>query len=333
MKKHKNLLEKTAEFENLYNAYLKARRGKNEIKEVASFTYALENELFNLQDELVNGTYKTGKYHNFVLYEPKKRLISALPFRDRIVHHAVCNVISPIFETTFIHDSYACRKNKGTHKGIARLQKFIAKTPSFYCLKCDVSKYFQSVDNAVLKQLLRKKIADKKMLDVLDGIIDSFAEGIPIGNLTSQLFANIFLTDLDNYAKHALKAEYYIRYMDDFIILDSSKKNLHEMKSKIALFLASMNLQLHPKKAVIFPAKQGIDFLGYVVYEHHKKARKSTVKRFIKRVKQKISQYNAHSISFEKLLESFNSWNAYLGHADTFSLKKSIYQNYFKNIM
>jgi len=321
-------------YENLHNAYLKARRGKNDIAEVLQFTYNLEEGLLKLQYELENQTYRTGKYRHFIIFEPKERKISALPFRDRIVHHAVCSVIEPIFDSRFIYDSYACRKGKGTHAGADRIQKFIRKANNnYYVLKCDVSKYFQSVDHEILKQVIREKIADKKLLQLLDNIIDSAERGIPIGNLTSQLFANIYLNKLDEHVKYELKIKYYVRYMDDFIILHESKQSLHEIKEKINLFLVSMKLTLHPRKVNICPITLGIDFLGYRIFYNHRLVRKSTVKRFLKNTKTKLKKYGSGIMDFDKLMESFNSWEAYMSHANSAALKKNLYQEYFKNVM
>jgi RNA-directed DNA polymerase len=378
MKTHKNLFQEVCEFKNLYNAYLKARKGKNNIAEVLEFTYNLENELLKLQYELRSQTYKTGKYRHFIIFEPKERKISALPFRDRVVHHAICSVIGQIFEKRFIYDSYACRKGKGTHAGVDRIQKFIRKVNSnYYVLKCDVSKYFPSVNHEILKQLIREKIADKKLLQLLDKIIDSSKEqetqsytdqkvninfqvedkipalsfssvsspkksfegfadlqkGIPIGNLTSQLFANIYLTKLDEYIKYELKIKYYIRYMDDFIILHESKQELHEVKEKIILFFASIKLTQHPKKANIFPIALGVDFLGYRIFNNYKLVRKSTVKRFLKNVKGKLKKYDSGIMIFDKLMESFNSWESYMDYGNSYNLKKSLQEEYFKNVI
>ena len=342
MKTHKNLFQEVCEFENLYNAYLKAKKGKNDIAEVLEFTYNLENELLKLQYELRNQTYKTGKYRHFIIFEPKERKISALPFRDRVVHHAICSVIELIFEKKFIYDSYACRKGKGTHAGVDRVQKFIKRVNSnYYVLKCDVSKYFPSVNHEILKQIIREKIADKKLLQLLDKIVDSSEEqnvqsslqkGIPIGNLTSQLFANIYLTKLDEYVKYELKIKYYIRYMDDFVIMHESKKYLHEVKEKIIFFFISMKLTLHPKKANIFPIVLGIDFLGYRIYNNHRLVRKSTVKRFLKNVKGKLKKYDYGNMDFNKLMESFNSWESYMDYGNSYNLKKSLHERYFKNV-
>lgn len=334
MKTYNNLFQEVCKYENLYDAYLKARRCKNSIAEVLMFGYNLENELLKLQYELENQTYRTGKYRHFIIFEPKERKISALPFRDRIVHHAICSVIEPIFDLRFIYDSYACRKGKGTHAGADRIQKFIRKANNnYYVLKCDVSKYFQSVDHEILKQVIREKIADKKLLQLLDNIIDSAERGIPIGNLTSQLFANIYLNKLDEHVKYELKIKYYVRYMDDFIILHESKQSLHEIKEKINLFLVSMKLTLHPKKVNICPITLGIDFLGYRIFYNHRLVRKSTVKRFLKNTKTKLEKYDSGIMDFDKLMESFNSWEAYMSHANSTALKKNLYQEYFKNVM
>jgi retron-type reverse transcriptase len=331
MKTCKNLFENIISLENLYNAYIKARRGKSERKEVLKFTYNLEKELFKLQNQLINGEYKIGKYRRFIIFEPKKREISALPFRDRVVQHAICNIIEPIFEKKFIHDSYACRKGKGSHAGLKRLRKFLIKG-DFYILKCDIKSYFPSINHEVLKKILKKTIADLRLIKILDEIIDSSEKGLPIGNLTSQLFANIYLNELDYFVKHELKIKLYIRYMDDFIILHENKEILCKIKEDIIKFLCSLRLEMHETKARIFPHEMGIDFLGYVVFGNYMKARKRTVKRGMKKLKNKMKKYDKEVITFDKLMESINSFDAYLNHADTHSLKKNLKQE-MKNVM
>lgn len=333
MRRHDNLFEKVCTFENLYNAYLKARKSKNDRAEVLRFNYDVESELIRLESELRNGTYKTGKYRQFTIFEPKERKIFVLPFRDRVVHHAVYSILYPIYDNIFIADSFACRENKGTHVGIERLESFIrASDNDSYVLKCDVSKYFPSVNHSILKRVLRKKIKDVRLLSLLDTIIDSAQEGIPIGNLTSQLFANIYLNELDYYVKHDLGVKYYLRYMDDFIVIHKSKSFLGVLKSKIKVFFESLKLSMHPKKANVFPLTDGVDFLGYRVFSDYRLARKSTVFRFLRNTKKKIKRYHLREISFDKLLDSFNSWFAYLGHANTFGLKKSLMARYHKNV-
>jgi len=318
---------------NLNKSYLKARKGKNSSEEVLTFTFNLETELIKLQEQLINENYKTGEYRHFIIFEPKERKISALPFRDRVVHHAICSIISPIFEKRFIYDSYACRKKKGTHEGVKRIQNFVRKSGEyFYVLKCDISKYFQSVNKERLKDIIKQKIADEKLLRLINHIIDSSDEGIPIGNLTSQLFANVYLNSLDEYIKYELRVRFYIRYMDDFLIIKESKKELHKIKEQIKLFLISLRLTLHPKKTNVFPIILGIDGLGYKIFKDYKLARKSTVKRFIKNSKKKINLYERSEISFDKLMETFNSWDAYMSHADTYALKNKIHEEYLKNV-
>jgi len=334
MKTFKNLYGKICSYENLYGAYLKAKRGKSKSEEVLYFTYNLENELDKLQCELINGEYKTGEYRHFVIFEPKERKISALPFRDRVVHHAICSVIGPIFEKKFIFDSYACRKKKGTHAGVMRLQKFIrGVSEDAYVLKCDISKYFFSVDCRVLKRIIRKKISDEKLLCLLDNVIDSSKSGIPIGNLTSQLFANIYLNELDEFVKYELREKYYVRYMDDFLILNESKYELHKVKDKIELFLSSIKLKFHPKKVNIFPVRLGVDFLGYRIFRDYRLIRKSTVRRFIRNVNRKIRRCDLGVVSFDKLLESFNSWEAYMGYGNSYKLRNSLYVMYFRDVV
>jgi len=363
MKTSKNLIGKVASFENLHRAYLKARKGKSGSAEALLFGYNLETELLLLQRELLGGDFCTGKYRNFTVFEPKRRVISALPFRDRVAQHAICAIIEPIFERKFIAGSYACRKGKGTHKAVRRLKAFIssagascqsansvgaagealplrkggsagacgAKAP--YVLKCDIRKYFASVDHGILKKLVRRKIGCRALLAALDNIIDSFRQGIPIGNLTSQLFANIYLTELDHHITGALRQRRYLRYMDDFVLVSCSKKRLHEAKGNISSFLGKLGLALHGAKAAAFPAACGTPFLGYVVRATHTTPKRRTVMRFVRRMKAKIRGYGGGRLPFPKLLESFNSWGAYLSHSRSFLLGRSICANNFRNVM
>jgi len=348
MKTHKNLIGAVACFENLHRAYLKARKGKGRSDEALRFGYNLETELLRMQREILGGAFRTGTYRNFTVFEPKMRMISALPFRDRVVHHAICAIIEPIFERKFIHGSYACRIGKGTHKAVGKLKAFIssagvacqggssdgcgAKAP--YVLKCDIRKYFASVDHGILKGLLRKKIGCRALLAALDNIIDSFPQGIPIGNLTSQLFANIYLTELDHHITGTLRQRRYLRYMDDFVLVSCSKKGLHETKRDISAFLGKkLRLALHGTKAVAFPSACGTPFLGYVVRATHITPKRRTVMRFVQGAKAKIRGYDGGRLPFSKLLESFNSWEAYLSHSRSFLLKRSICANNFRNVM
>jgi len=339
MKTYKNLFNKICSFENLHLAYLKARKCKRYRDEILKFSYNSEENLLKLQEELLTQTYQHGANREFIVCDSKKRKIKASPFRDRVVHHALCRIIEPIFDKGFIDDSYACRKERGTHKAIKRLEKFIKSAnttlrerrlcPGIYCLQCDISKYFDSINHKILLEIIGKKIVDKKILWLIEEILNSSEEkpgiGIPIGNLTSQLFANVYLNELDQFVKHRLWIKYYIRYMDDFLILDYNKKELHRTKEEIGEFLGDkLKLKLHPKKANVFPVGESIDFLGYRIFSTHRLLRKSTVKRFIKRTKDYQRKLTKGLMSEEKFNNSLQSWLAYAEHANSWRLRKNL---------
>lgn len=324
---YKDLFYQVYEFRNLYNAYLKARIEKRYREDVLLFTSNLENELVRLMRELKAGYYCPGKYHTFNVYEPKKREISSLPFRDRIVQHAVNNVIEPVFEKIFIYDSYACRKNKGTHSGVERLTHFLRSlSPKAYCFKGDIAGCFPSINQGILKRAIAEKITDEKMLSLINIIISSHYApgktdcGLPVGNLTSQLFSNIYLNKLDYFVKHNLRCRCYIRYVDDFIVLDEDKRKLAVIKEEIEKFLnGNLKLKLN-RKSSIFPVKQGVDFLGYRTWRTHRLLRKSSVKR----MKRKIKEFLAGEISPEKMIPVLSSWMGHASHANTYNLKERI---------
>ena len=262
----------------------------------------------------------------FYVYDPKHRLISAPPFVDRIVHHAIVNVIDPVFDKSFIEDSYACRKGKGAHKAVKRLQIFLRKTKTNYALKCDISKYFAHIDHDILFALIRKKVTDRRLLVLLRHIIDSYPEGIPIGNLTSQLFANIYLDPLDRYIKQDLRRRYYLRYVDDFLILGESKDDLKKVLDQITVFLSEhLKLELHPKKVRIFPTWLGVDFVGYVVFPDHICLRSKNVRRFRKKLKKLTVQLERGNIDQEYFESSINSWIGHASHADSFRLRQKLF--------
>lgn len=301
---------------NLYNAYLKARKHKRYRSEVLKFSYALEENLIQIQNELIWRTYTVGPYRPFIVYEPKKRQIVALPFKDRVVQHAVNNVIEPIFDKRMIYDSYACRKGKGTHRAARRLAFFLGKQNIHYFLKADIASYFASINHSILKDLIREQIEDTEMLWLIDTIINhSNGPGLPIGNLTSQLFANVYLHELDCWMKNEIGVNYYLRYMDDFVVLHKSKKYLLELLKETEAFLSShLALQLNPKTRIDC-IKNGIEFVGYRVWNRNKLIKKQSLKRMKKRVK----AWKEGIISSQKLLSSFSSW---VGHcADTASHK------------
>lgn len=309
MKTFNNLYEKIYDFDNLFAAYKMARKNKRFKDEVMQFTLQLEDNLIEIHNELVYESYQPGRYREFLVREPKERLVLALPFKDRVVHQAICRVIEPIFDRTFIYDTYACRKNKGVLAGVKRLWYFLNKMQTnnnnVYCLKMDVKKYFYSIDHDILKRLVRRKIRCKRTLSLLDIIIDSTDNpGIPVGNLTSQLFANIYLSRLDHYIKEDLRAKYYVRYMDDMVILCGDKKKLWEILGAIKEFLwRELRLELNSKTQV-FNVNRGIDFLGYRQFSNIRILRKRTIIKNYRKFK-KLNRVN-NDRKIGKSLASFN---------------------------
>jgi hypothetical protein len=366
-KTYKNLFNKIIDAKNLVSAFHNASEGKRYRATVMNFEKNLGRNILLLQQELLAKQYQPGNYHFFYLFDPKKRKISAAPFRDRIVHHAVYRIIEPIFNEKFIFDSFACRQVKGSHRAVNRLQKFLItnirgisererererERETIYCLKCDVSKCFPSVNHNILIQILKKKIKEENTIWLLEQIIKSYEtddehdnlfppnshfricrpRGIPIGNLTSQIFINIYLNELDQYVKHQLKVRYYVRYVDDFIILSKDKRYLQELTETIRTFLYDkLYLTLHPKKVSISPSDKGIDFLGYVIFKEHILLRTRNVKSFRKRLKKYRQLYLDSKTDKEKeekekkIMESITAWLAHAEHADTYQLRKSIF--------
>jgi RNA-directed DNA polymerase len=321
----RRLYDKICTFENIYNAYTKARRGKRHTDEVLEFEYNLEANLHNIQDELINQTYTTGKYRRFKVFEPKEREIAALPFKDRIVQHAIYKILMPIYEARFIHQSYACRENKGTHAGAdqaERMMRIVQRNHGqVYALKADIAKYFYSVDHKVLKEQLKRHIQCKKTINLLEDIIDSTnsTAGIPIGNLTSQLFANLYLHDIDMYIKSTLKEKYYTRYMDDFVVIHHDKRHLQEILVKIKEYLTT-NLKLTTNaKTQIFEVvstSRSLDFLGYKIWTTHRNIRKSSAKRMTRQLKIFRKQPKTRE-TFAKQRASVRSWLAHCKKANS----------------
>ena len=289
MKTHNNIYNKIYEFDNLHKAYLKARKCKRYRQEVMDFTNNLEENLIQLHNELIYKMYEPSPYRSFIVKEPKERLILCLPFRDRVIQHAICNIIEPIFENIFIKDSYACRKNKGVIAGVERVEKFVSevsKTGDIFCLKMDVKKYFYSINHDVLKRIIRKKIRCKDTLKLLDNIINSVDNpGLPIGSLTSQLFANVYLNQIDHFIKEELRIKQYIRYMDDMVILSNSKSLLKQQLDEIAGYIENVLMLKLNNKTQIFPIERGLDFLGYRQFKHYRILRKRVLKTNYKKFK------------------------------------------------
>jgi len=305
------LWENFIDFENIYRGYLVAARGKRYRDEVLSFKSELEENIFSIIKDLKENAYEPLPFRHFWISDPKRRLISAPAFRDRVVHHALVRIIEPVFERRFINESFACRVGKGTHAAMWYVHKCtqLAKRrwSEYYVLKGDVTKFFPSINHNVLKKIIRRSIRDKKILNILDIIIDSYETegkhktGMPIGTLTSQLFANIYLDPLDHLLKETFNIKYYARYMDDFLVIHNDKEYLRDLLKQIDKFLHGLWVNLNPKTE-IYPGKHGIDFCGYRVWPSHIKPRKRTVKRAKRRMKKMAIMYQTNP----KILDLFS---------------------------
>lgn len=311
--------------DNIELAYKNARRGKTWQRQVQYVDKNKDLLLKRLQESLINHTFKTAKYKTRTIYEPKKRLIYILPFYpDRIIQHAIVNVLSPIWDKLFIYDSYACRVGKGQHKGSHRCMQFTKKYE--YCLQFDISKFYPSIRHDLLKIVIAKKIKDKEMLDLLYDIIDSVDSetNVPIGNFLSQWFGNLYLNELDMYVKHVLKVKPYIRYCDDFLIFGDNKKVMYDLSGKIENFV-NQKLQMKLSKKNLFHTYQGVDFLGYRHFHNGKiLVRKRTAKRIKKRmklIKKHLVAGTENKIRARGQVASANGW---LKHAKSFHLRQSL---------
>jgi len=333
-------------FENLLSAYFKARKGKQSVPSVAEFSLNLEGELLSLQQELTDYTYQPGHYRLFTIYERKKRQIAAAPFRDRVVHHAIMNIIEPTIDQRFIFDSYACRHAKGVHAAVNRYQHWSKHYP--YVLKMDIEQYFPSIDHDVLKGKLRHYVKDRYVLALLDKIIDTSPlasgrteicyfpgddlltpierpTGLPIGNLTSQFFANLFLDSVDHYIKEQLQVRAYLRYVDDLVILGRDKAQLHEIRESIRQRLSQDRLRLHPRKAHIYHTARGIDLFGYQVFPHKRKLRNDNGYAFHRRLRKMARLYHQGAVDWEDIHPRVRSWIGHAIHGDTEGLRKTLF--------
>jgi retron-type reverse transcriptase len=301
---------------------------------VLEFTDQLEENLINIQNHLIWKSYAPGAYKKFIVYEPKKRQIMALPFPDRVVQHALNNIVEPIFDKAFFFHSYACRKGKGMHEASINLSHWLHGLHQMhgervYCLKADISKYFASIDHETLRRVMRKKIKCPDTLWLIDLVIahnggETEGKGIPVGNLTSQLFANAYLGELDKFVKEGLRVRYYMRYMDDFVVLSHDKAYLRGALAMIAQFIVDdLRLQLNPKTA-IFKARQGVDFVGYRHWHTHKLIRKSSIKRITRKIRLFNKQHASGKLSVCHANRSIQSWLGHIGHADTHGIRSKI---------
>ena len=330
MKRHGHLFEQIATFENLLLAARKALRGKKDKRPAAEFYFHLEPEVLRLEEELLDGTYVPRPYRSFMVYEPKSRKICAADIRDRVVHHAICNVLEPIFESFSVHDSYACRKDKGTHRAIRRAQAFSRRHR--YFLKLDVQKFFESVDHDCLKDLLARKFKDRRLLDLLGQIIDhpipggEPGKGLPIGNLTSQHFANFYLSHLDHRVKDDLGVRFYLRYMDDMLLFGDDKAELHRHLAEVRRFLNDrLRLELKEEVVLLAPVTQGIPFLGFRVFPGTIRIQRSGWIRFKRKVRDRERAYLTGEIDERTFTQSVQSLVGHIRHANSYHLRKDFF--------
>lgn len=326
MKRVGNLYDSVADFENLILAAHKAFRGKSETNEVKAFREDFLQSINSLRTDLRIGNLSVGNYHKFVIYEPKERLICEAPIKQRILHHAIMNVCHPVFERNLIYDCYASRPEKGTHKAIIRLKEKI-KGYKYYA-KLDVRKYFDSINHDILKRLLRRLFKDEKLLSLFDAIIESYGTecGLPIGNLTSQYFANYYLSPLDHFMKEDAKALVYIRYMDDVIILDKEISNLKKL-IKIYCQYAKTELQLCIKPPIIGRTCNGVPFLGYQIFAQRILMNGKGKRRFVKIIKLIDDLFNKSLISEKEYSVRISSCLSYVCFADSYKFRKSLWKN------
>lgn len=336
--KLEKMYEQICSYENLLFAFNKAKKRKNKRRYVKRFQRNLKENLTKLQKELINQTYQPCGLKTFILRDPKTRKISKSAFRDRVVHHALCNFIVPIFEKGFIYDSHANQVGKGTHKALKRFDKFKRKvsrnnTRECYVLKADIKHYFEEIDHQTLIEIIRKKIKDEKVIWLIEKIlsINNKTKGMPLGNLTSQFFANLYLNELDVFVKHKLRAKFYIRYVDDFVILHENKEQLKEWKIKINDFLKEkLKIELHPSKSHVLRLSSGINFLGFRVFYHHKLIRASNLKNFDRKFNNLRILFDEEIIGREKTLEYLEGWLAYCSYANTYKYRKHLIRNFNK---
>ncbi|GHV32346.1 hypothetical protein FACS18949_02950 [Clostridia bacterium] len=352
MKPHKNIFAQIVDFENIYRAYRDATAGKRYRTEILKFTDNLEENLYDIRRELIAETYATGKYREFYVREPKKRLVMALPFRDRVVQWAIYRVVNPLFSKGYITDSYACIDGRGVHHAVKRLHYWAQQTHGAgYYLKLDISKYFYRIDHDVLLHIIRRKFDDPPLMRLFERIIRSrdipfglpdgaspgdgaariFNRGMPIGNLTSQMFANLYLNELDQFIKRDLRARHYCRYMDDMAILADSKAELHAFHDRINAFVSErLKLSLNDK-TTIRPLKQGLEFCGFRVWATHTKIRKSSALKMKHRLKKLMAQYAAGEIDYDGAARILAAYKGVLAHSNSYALRNAIYGDWRKD--
>jgi hypothetical protein len=338
------MYDKLTSWNNLLLAYKKASAGKRGQPNVANFEYRLEDNLLCLQHELRHKTYRPGKYDSFYIHEPKRRLISAAPFHDRVVHHALCNIIEPVFERSFIFDSYANRVGKGTHRALDRCQEFARRFK--FVMPLDLRQFFPSIDYAILRATLARKISDPEVLWLIDRVLESgigvlsdaydivyfpgddlFAalrpRGLPIGNLTSQFWANVYLSSFDHFVKRELRCQAYLRYVDDLLFFADDKAILWNWQPRIERLLADLRVTIHPG-AQPRPVSEGIPFLGFVVHPQHRRLKRRKGIYFQRKLRDLCTAHQAGEIPLAEVTASVRGWINHVRYGNTVGLRKAI---------
>jgi RNA-directed DNA polymerase len=339
------LYSRVIDWSNLLVAYRKAAKGKRGTGSAAAFEHQVADRLIELQSELVDFSYRPGGYVHFMIHDPKQRRISAAPFRDRVVHHALCNVIEPIFEQRFIPDSYANRRGKGTHRAINRLQAFSRKYR--YALRIDIVKHFPSIDHAILSDILAETIEEeetrwliRRIIQSGEGVLSSEYEmvyfpgddlfaidrprGLPIGNLTSQFWSNVYMTPLDRFVTETLRCAAYLRYVDDCAFFSDSKRQLYEWKRAVIDFLCGLRLTIHEPQAQVIPSAHGVPWLGFVVYPTLRYPKARNVVKFSRRLWARWADYCAGEITFAEFDASVKGWINHVRFADSWGLRTAV---------
>ena len=329
-------------WENLYCAFEKARKGKRQRHEVQLFELDVEYHLFTLRSELCDQTYRPGEFRTFQIYDRKPRHICAAPFRDRVVHHALMNIVEPVLEAILTKHCYACRTGKGVHKAVGHYQRGARRYT--YALKLDIASYFASIDHAVLKQQIRQCITDERVCWLFDLIIHNAPEpayaplwpgadlvdamqrksGLPIGNLTSQHMGNLYLNPIDHWLDSDERVPVWLRYVDDIVLLGNSKAVLWELRDELRDRLAHLRLSIHPKKCQIYRCCDGVEVLGYRVFPEHRRLRRENGYRFRRKLRKLARQYADHQIDLDRTKASVAAWLGHSNHADAYGLQLAI---------
>ncbi len=330
-------------------AYHKAARGKRGRPAAAAFEFQIADRLLVLQDELISGAYRPGAYRHFFIHEPKRRKISAAPFGDRVVHHALCNIIEPLFEVRFHPHSYANRVGKGTHRAVDQLQRYACRYR--YALRLDIVQHFPSLDHAILKRELFRVVRDdqvRRLIDVIlasgegvladeynlvyfrgDWLLDGLRpRGLPIGNLTSQFWSNCYLNPFDWFVTRQLGCPAYLRYVDDMALFGDNKRQLWSWKEQIVEYLAGLRLKIHELKAQVVPVSNGIPWLGFVVYPTQRQLKRRNVVHFRRRLARNITLFRQNRISFAELDASVQGWINHVRYGDTWGLRAHLFHQH-----